>query len=96
MAVQKNKVENHAGEQKQDWQKTGKELREKIADFLMKNFNKFTEDVKKLPPKERVRAFCDLLQFIVPKLKSIEDHGPFERMPDDQLDHIIDELKKAP
>ena len=73
----------------------GQELRELIGEYLIKNFGKFTEEVKKLEPKERVKVYCELLPFIAPKLKSFEDNGPFERMPDDQLDHIIDELKKA-
>ena len=95
MTIRKAKSANPAPKKIKTASEIGKELRELIADFLITNFKKITEDVKKLLPRERVKVFCDLLQFVVPKLKSIEDHGPFEHMTDQQLDHIIDELKKA-
>ena len=95
MSIKQSKKASPKGKEKKSTAKMGAELREMIGEFLMENFAKFTEEVKKLEPKERVKVFCQLLPFIVPKLKTFEDLGPFERMPDDQLDHIIDELKKA-
>ena len=96
MPYKDGKSGNPAGRPKGTPNKTSKELKEMIADFLARNFDKIQKDFEKLEPKERLKVYCELLQYAVPKLKSIEDHGPFEHMTDQQLDHIIDELKKAP
>ena len=96
MAIQKNKSRKGSGKQKKSVSEMGTELREMIGNFLMENFVKFTQEVKKLEIKERVKVYCNLLPYLVPKFRSKEEENPFEHCTDAQLDYLLDELKKAP
>ncbi len=78
--------------------KTGLQLRETIAAFLESNFRKIVIDFKKLPPKERVKLYCDLLQYGVPRLQSVSNKIAFEikesdtdysKLSDEALNEII-------
>ena len=51
--------------------KVGLALRETISDFLTDNFTKIEKDFSKLSPKDRARLYCDLLQYGLPKLQSV-------------------------
>ena len=67
-------------------------LRELITDFLEQRFNGVVNDFEELEPKERVKAYLDLLQYGVPKLQSVSNSVEFESMTDEQLDEIINRL----
>ncbi len=58
--------------------RTGLQLRETIAAFLESNFRKIVIDFKKLPPKERAKLYCDLLQYAVPRLQSVSNEMAIE------------------
>ena len=73
--------------------KTTRQLRETISDFLTKNFEKIERDFNKLSPKEKLKAYCDLLQYGLPKLQSVSMGFQLEKLTDEQLGEIIDELK---
>lgn len=73
--------------------KVSEELREAMSDFLQGEFNALKTAVSKLNPKERMRFFVDCLPFVLPKLQSTSLQTDFERIPDDQLDEIIERLK---
>jgi len=51
--------------------KTSNHLRELITDFLSENFEKVRDDFETLSPKERTKLYCDLLQYGLPKLQSV-------------------------
>jgi hypothetical protein len=80
------------------------ELRTTIINFLEDNFEKVVQDFNALSPKERAKLYCDLLQYGLPKLQSValgmdEKSSKlslgigFEKLTDEQLNKIIDELK---
>lgn len=83
---------NPAGRPKGSANKASGQLRETIAGFLDENFAKIKEDFDKLKPAERVRFYCDLLQYGVPKLQAIQLESEFSRLPDDQLNYLLQQI----
>jgi hypothetical protein len=75
--------------------KIGLQLRETITDFLSENFEKIVEDFSSLKPRDRVKLYCDLLQYGLPKLQSVSLGFDFEKLTDEQLDEIIERLKQT-
>ena len=84
---------NPEGRPKGSANKTGVQLREMITDFLENNFEKVVTDFNELTPKDRVKLYCDLLQYGLPKLQAVQIETEFERLPEDQLQANIDGLK---
>ena len=70
-------------------------LRETITAFLENNFKKIEKDFEGLKPRERVKFYCDLLQYGVPKLQATSLDIDFETLTDGQLDYIIEGLKQS-
>jgi hypothetical protein len=66
-----------------------------ITDFLENNFEQVKRDFKRLPPKDRAKLYCDLLQYGLPRLQALQLETEFDRLTDQQLDRIINELKNA-
>ena len=83
---------NPMGRPKGSLNKTTFHLRVLIADFLSNNFNKITTDFESLQPKERLKFYCELLQFGLPKLQTTILESQYESIPEEQLDKIIAEL----
>lgn len=75
--------------------KLGIQLRETISNFLSENFDLITQDFKELPPKDRTKLYCDLLQYGLPRLQAISTEFQFERLTDEQLTEVIESLKKS-
>ena len=95
MAFNKGNSGNPAGKPKGAKNKVTLQLRELITQFLEERFETIVIDFKKLEPKERVKFYCDLLQFGLPKLQSVSTEIDFEKLTDEQLDEIIERLKKS-
>lgn len=93
MPFEKGISGNPEGRPKGASNKTGTQLRELITDFLENNFEKVVNDFAELKPKDRVKLYCDLLQYGLPRLQAVQIETEFERLPDDQLQAIIDSLK---
>ena len=72
MAFKKGKSGNPFGRPKEAANKIGKPLRELIDSFLENNFKKIVKDLSQMEPKDGVKAYCDLLQFTLPKMRSVE------------------------
>lgn len=75
--------------------KNTKELRETVSNFLLSNFEQVVKDFKQLPPKDRTRLYCDLLQYGLPRLQNVSMDLEFEQMTEQELDRIINELKQS-
>jgi hypothetical protein len=87
--------DGNSGKPKGAKNKIGLQLRETIAEFLSDNFSKVEADFHSLKPKERVRLYCDLLQYGLPKLQAVSLEFDFEKLTDEQLDEVIERLKKS-
>lgn len=72
-----------------------KDIRQSITDFLEGHFDEVVRTWGKLSDRDKVNFYRDLLQYSVPRLQSTELKTDFDRMTDEQLDIIINELKKT-
>ena len=68
-------------------------LRQWISKFLDDNREQLLKDWEQLEPKERIVLFEKLLKYTIPTLASVQVESEYERLPEDQLDKIIDYLK---
>jgi hypothetical protein len=84
---------NPKGKPKGAKNKIGKDLRERLVNFLSEEFVTIQTDFKNLKPKERVRLYCDLLQYGLPKLQSVTLEAQLERLTDEQIDDLFNRLK---
>ena len=69
---------NPKGRPKGAGNKEAQVLRDKVKDLLEDNFDTIVDDLKALEPKDRVSAYLKLLEFSLPKLKSIEAKASHE------------------
>jgi len=95
MAFEKGISGNYEGRPKGALNKTSIILREALSNFLLNNFDSILMDIESLSPKDRVKIYFDLLHYALPKLQPIEIESEFDRLSDDQLDLIIQELKNG-
>lgn len=93
MAFEKGKTGNPDGRPKGSLNKNTSKLREAISCFLTDNFDSIVNDFQELSPKDRVKFYCDLLNYNLPKVQSIQMETDFDRLSDSQLDTIMKELR---
>jgi len=91
--MKKGKTNNPNGRPKGAKNKVTAPLREMITDFLNDNFDEVQSEFMNLDPKDKLKVYTDLLQYAVPKLRSVEVKDEFDKLTDEQLDQIINELK---
>jgi hypothetical protein len=97
MPFEKGNSGNPDGRPKGTNNKLTKQLRETINDFLETNFENVIQDFEKLTPKERLKFYCELLQYGLPKLQAVKIEEPeieYERLSDEQVDLILQQLRK--
>jgi len=70
------------------------DLRKWINDLLDKNRLQFENDLKKLEPQQRVTIIERMLGYAIPKMSSVEAQIDFNKLSDEQLNTIINELTK--
>jgi hypothetical protein len=90
----KGKTNNPNGRPKGVPNKTTTDLRQWITGFIEDNKKQIKKDWLKLEPKERVILFEKLLKYSLPVLQATSLEIDFENLTDDQLQKIIDELRK--
>ncbi len=73
--------------------KSDKSLRQFVTDFLNQNRDLLQSDFKKLKPNERFGVFEKLLKYSIPPLQSLSLSN-FDNLTHEQLDSIIEHLKK--
>ena len=71
------------------------DLRQWITTFLEGEFEQLVNDWKSLEPKDRIVMFEKLLKYALPTLQSTSLTTDFERLTDQQIDTIIENLKTA-
>jgi hypothetical protein len=94
MPYKKGESGNPQGRPKGAPNKATKDLRKAISDFLEGRFDEVVKTWEGLSGREKVAFYRDLLQYAVPKLQSTELKTDFDKMTDEQLDRIIEELKR--
>jgi hypothetical protein len=70
------------------------DLRTWVNDILNENRDQFAADLKQLEPHQRVSVFEKLLSYAVPKMQSVEAKIDLEKLSDEQLNIVINELTK--
>ena len=80
---------NPTGRPKGSLNRNTAQLRELISGFLNSNFETITVDFEALQPKDRIKYYCELLQFGLPKLQTTVMESRYDSLPDDQIDEII-------
>jgi hypothetical protein len=93
MPFKKGQSGNIKGRTKGTPNRTTKQLRESITSFLDNNFQRLENDFELLTPRDRIKFYCDLLQYGLPKLQTVQLETDFDHLTDTELDKIINELK---
>ncbi len=93
MKFKKGESGNPGGRPRGVKNKDTMQLREMITDFLQGNFEEVQKSFNELPPKDKAKLYCDLLQYGVPKLQAVHVETDFDNLSDEQLRSIIEELK---
>lgn len=74
------------------------DFKKRIEDFLENNWNSMQESFESLTPYEKFQVCERFMQYVSPRLKSIEQTAELERqlnsMPEDQLNDVIEEILK--
>jgi hypothetical protein len=91
MGLPKGRTNNPAGKPKGTTTKITSTIRDRIGNFIDDNFEAFIEDVHQLEPKDRVKAFMELLQYSTPKFQA--QAIKIESLSDELLDYLIKEVK---
>ncbi len=94
MPFRKGESGNKAGKPKGTVNKTTTDLRQWINNFIEVQREQIQKDWEKLEPKDRVVLFEKLLKYLLPTLQATNLTTDFEKLTDEQLQNIIDELKK--
>lgn len=92
MAFTKGVSGNPSGRPKGSNNKVSENLRIKINDFLNTQFDPIIKDLDSLAPKDRIKFYCDLLQYSLPKMQSTSYEIDFDALTEEQLDEILDKL----
>lgn len=94
MAFKKGQSGNPNGRRKGAPNKMTAELRERIKDFLERQWDKIERDFDSLEPEKRVALFEKLLQYVLPRMASMDIEGEldFKVLSEETLDKIADRL----
>lgn len=89
MPFTKGQSGNPMGRPKGSLNRNTAHLRELISCFLNSNFETISIDFEALQPKDRIKYYCELLQFGLPKLQTTVMESRYDSLPEDQIDEII-------
>lgn len=94
MGLKKGMTNNPNGRKPGTPNKVTKDLRKWINGFIESQTDQIQRDWQQLEPKDRIILFERLLKYSLPTLQATSLTTDFEKMTDEQLDQIINELQK--
>ena len=68
-------------------------LRDKVFQLIDENFERIQADLDSLEPKDRIQTLLRILEFSLPKMRAVEFYDDIDRLSDDQLDEILEQIK---
>lgn len=93
MARQKNDGRGRlGGRAKGTPNKVSATAKEWLSALIDKNRRQIERDIKQLDPKERLIILEKLMQYVIPKQQAVSTTINLDRLTDEQLDTIINEL----
>lgn len=96
MARQKNDGKGRiGGRQKGTPNRVTASVKEWVAQVIDKNRRQMERDIKSLEPKDRLQMLEKLMQYVVPKQQTVSANVDFNKLSDEQLNTLIDELTKG-
>jgi len=95
MGLTKGMTNNPNGRPIGSTNKATADLRRWVSEFVEDQREQIVKDWKALEPKDRIVMFEKLLRFVLPTLQASTLKNEFEQLTDDQLDYIIEELKRS-
>jgi hypothetical protein len=95
MPFQKGQSGNPSGRKPGSKNKISEEIRERLSHFINNNIETIIEDFKNMKPSYRWKFFSELLPYVTPRLSATDNQHSFEKMTDEELTTIIEELKKT-
>ncbi len=72
--------------------KAKKGVEEAVLEIVEGNLDKVMRDLKKLSPRDRVRAITDLLKYVLPAKRAIDSTVHIDGLSEDQANRILEEI----
>lgn len=94
MGLKKGMTNNKAGKPKGAVNKLSKDMRQTITDFLQDHWPEVEKEFSKLKGRDKVNFYRDLLQYSIPKLQAVAVALEFEKLTDEQLEILCNQLIK--
>lgn len=94
MGLKKGTTNNPNGRPKGTPNKATSDLRGWVNNFIESQTEQIQKDWKLLEPKDRIILFERLLKYSLPTLQATSLTTDIEKLTDEQLDQIINELQK--
>ena len=82
----------NSGKPKGATHKKTSNLRNEIRDLIGDNIEQFREDLKVLEPEKRAALFIRMLDFAVPRLRSIEEKVSVDSLTSEQAEELINKI----
>ncbi len=74
--------------------RTTASIREWLVNLIGKNQKQIEKDLKELEPMARLNIITKILPFAVPKMQEVNATIDIDKITDEQLDMVIDEITK--
>ena len=71
------------------------EMKTWLSGLIDKNRRQMEKDLKRLQPRDRLLIFEKLMQYTVPKMQAVTTQIDFNKLSEEQLDILINELIKV-
>jgi hypothetical protein len=94
MGLPKGRTNNLNGRKKGSKNKVTADLRAAITEFLQGNFAMVETNFKSLQPGQQIKFYIDLLGYAIPKLQNTTLQSDLDRLTDDQLQKLADQIIK--